>query len=151
MALGRRSLLGALAAVGTADFATAASGREDEPGGSGVRVVEVGVEPKVGSFDLYRRGIIPVGVRLPASVDREDLQVRSLRFGPPRVVEAGEGARPERRERDVPVYHFPASEAGFEFGDATGRLAGRTEDGRRLLGETGLPSDGATGIFDPLL
>lgn len=148
--LGRRSLLGALgAAVGTGGFAAAASGRDDTAHAPGNSVLEVGVEPKVGAFDVYRRGVIPVGVRLPESLERDDIETDSLRFGPPRVVEAGDGARPEGRDREAPVFHFPSSEAGFEFGDTTARLVGRTEAGRRLAGETGLP--GASGVLGELL
>lgn len=154
-ALGRRSFLGSLgaaAAGGAAGLATVAGGREETPHASGPPAVEVGIELKVGALDRYRRGVVPVGVRLPAALDRGDLETRSLRFGPPRVVEAGGGARPEREERDALVFHFPSSEAGFEFGDTRARLVGRTDAGRGVVGETGLPGRGRPdGLLDRLL
>lgn len=152
--LGRRSFLGALgAAAGGAGFATTAAGLEAAPRTSGAPPLEVGIEPKVGAFDSYRRGLIPVGVRLPEAVDRDDLETPSLRFGPPRVVEASGGARPERVEQDALVFHFSASKAGFEFGDTGARLVGRTEAGREIVGETGLPPGhrGPGGILNRLL
>lgn len=139
-ALGRRSFL---AAVGVAvGGVVPASARVEDARGSGSDPVEVEVQLKVGAFDRYRRGLIPVGLRLPEAVDREAVDAGSLRFGPPRVVEDGGGARPVDRQDEAPVFYFPSSEAGFRFGDTTARLVGRTEDGRGLVGETGVPTGG---------
>lgn len=98
---------------------------------------------KIGSFNLHRRGAIPVGLRFEEALERDDIVAESLRFGPPEVVAAGGGARPANDGHgDDLVFHFPVSETGFELGDTSAKLVGRTVDGRPIEGSVGVSLEG---------
>lgn len=105
--------------------------------------VTVELKLRIGSFTVHRRGAIPVGLRVEEALEAHDVVAESLRFGPPDVVAEGGGARPVREGRDDGdlVFHFPMTDAGFEFGDTSAKLVGWTRDGRAIEGSTGLPLD----------
>lgn len=117
------------------------TGRSDDHERDGTVTVELHL--KIGSFDLHRRGAIPVGLRFEEALEKEDIVTESLRFGPPDVVAAGGGARPAHGGLgDEPVFYFPVFETGFELGDTSAKLVGRTVDGRPIEGSVGVSPKG---------
>ena len=113
----------------------------DGPGDEHDGKITVELKLRIGSFSVHRRGAVPVGLRVEQALEASDVVPESLRFGPPDEVEDGGGARPVQDETDDGdlVFHFPLMDAGFEFGDTSAKLVGRTRDGRTIEGSTGLP------------
>lgn len=88
------------------------------------------------------KGVIPVGIRGNDHFDpASEINVDSLRFGAPEVVDGGDGAEAAHgghREDTIPcegdgnddlVVHFPTEDTGFEEDDDRGKLVGQTTDG----------------------
>lgn len=99
------------------------------------------IDPSVNS-------LIPVGIKQTGEFDPvSSVDVSTLRFGAPEVVENGGGATPAHDghvEDVVPcdgdgkddfVVHFPTADTGFDGDEAAGRLEGKTMDGTSLFGE----------------
>lgn len=95
--------------------------------------VEVDVEVMPGSdenrINPRRSGVIPVRIRGNDRFDTSEIDVESLRFGPPEVVDEGDGATPAHSGHgsNPLLVHFPQPETGFEMGDTIGKLVGETE------------------------
>lgn len=110
-------------------------------------VPEVTVDVKPDSDDNTvnprGRGLIPVAVLQTDDLDPSRVDVASLQFGSPAVVDDGGGATPAHAghlenvdddgNADL-VVHFPTRAAGFEVGDETAVLVGETTDGTPLRG-----------------
>lgn len=92
-------------------------------------------------------GVIPVAIKHTDKFDPvERVNVGSLRFGAPDVVEAGGGASPVHDGhvkdtvpcngdgKDDLVLHFPTEDTGFEGDEDKGKLVGRTNDDIPLFG-----------------
>lgn len=122
---------------------TISAGPCEGDGGERDGTITVELKLRIGSFTIHRRGTVPVGLRAEEALETRDVLPDSLRFGPPDVVEDGGGARPVRegREDGDLVFHFPLGDAGFEWGDTSAKLVGRTRDGRAIVGTMGLPLD----------
>ncbi|PSQ17194.1 hypothetical protein BRD00_08340 [Halobacteriales archaeon QS_8_69_26] len=82
------------------------------------------------------RGVIPVAIGSTRSFDPADVDVETLRFGPPDVVTDGGGAEPAHggHLEDELVVHFPAPATGFDHGDTRAMVAGGTTGGTPLVG-----------------
>lgn len=93
-------------------------------------------------------GVIPVGIKQTDLFNPvERLDVSTLRFGAPDVVEGGGGASPahgghvedvvpcEGDGMDDLVVHFPTEDTGFDGDEDIGRLEGMTNDGTQVFGE----------------
>ena len=135
------------------DGSNGSGGSDDTPDRTEERdVVAVDLDIEIGALSLQHRGTIPVGLNFPEWFDPNDVDIRSLRLGPPEVVADGGGARPTNAEYDDgPVVYFPTSETGFSFGDTSARLVGRTKDDRRIVGTSGLhSSDDDSSLWDDL-
>jgi len=80
-------------------------------------------------------GLVSVVMDGDGDVDPRSVVVDSLRFGPPRVVEDGGGARAVRARRGYGRFSgsmsflFPLWGANFRVGDTRCRLVGETEGG----------------------
>lgn len=88
-------------------------------------------------------GRTPVGILSVDAFDSIDkLDVDSLRFGPPRVVDEGEGGKAlHHTEEDVSgdgeldmKILFDSTETGFDDGDEYGKVVGETQDGTPAVG-----------------
>lgn len=91
-----------------------------------------------GKINTRGRGLVTVFLFGGDDLDTGDIEVDSLRFGPPTVVEDGGGARPEHDGHGgggAPlILHFRVGETGFEGGEDTAKLAGETTDGTVFAG-----------------
>lgn len=115
--------------------------------------VELNVKPcsNLNAIYLADKTVIPVGIKHTDEFDPTDpdsgVDVSTLRFGAPDVVEGGGGARPvhdghvedvvpcEGDGRDDLVVHFPTEDTGFDGDEDTGQLEGETMDGTPLFGD----------------
>lgn len=88
-------------------------------------------------------GVVPVAVLNTSDFDPRNLAVNSLRFGSPTSVSLSTGATPAHNGHfeDVDadgdldlVLHFPIRDTGYQSGDETGKLVGKTVDGRQVSG-----------------
>jgi hypothetical protein len=90
------------------------------------------------------RGVIPVAILHTDDFDpTERVDVSTLRFGAPDVVDDGGGASPAHNGHvedvdndgdDDLVVHFPTQDTGFDSDDEEGKLVGETHDGTPLFG-----------------
>lgn len=90
------------------------------------------------------RGVVPVAVLHTEEFDPADrVDVDTLRFGDPDVVDTGNGASPahgghvediDDDDDDDLVLHFPTRDTGFDEDEETGKLVGETTDGVPLYG-----------------
>ena len=108
---------------------------DDEEDGTG----EVEVDFLVaGLINTRSNGLVTVFLFGNDDLDTGDVDVGSLRFGPPGVVDDGGGASPEHDGHGgggAPlILHFRVGDTGFEGGDDTAKLAGETTDGTVLAG-----------------
>lgn len=110
---------------------------------------EVALDVKPGSeanpINPEGNGTVPVAILHTDSFDPTTrVDVSSLRFGAPDVVNKGAGATPahsgEHTEdvdddgADDVLLHFPTEDTGFERGDDEGKLVGETTDGVSIFG-----------------
>lgn len=102
------------------------------------------------AIETDAKGVVSVGIKHTDEFDPNDstsgVDVSSLRFGAPDVVEGGGGAEPAHNghvEDVVPcegdgmadlVVHFPVEDTGFDGDEKMGRLEGETVDGTPLIG-----------------
>jgi len=93
------------------------------------------------------RGVVPVALFATGALDPEDVVVGSLRFGPPEIVDDGDGAQAahgghledvDGTDGEDLVLHFPTQETGFDGGETTAKLVGETTDGQRIVGTDGV-------------
>lgn len=130
----------------------AANESERAPGAGAVYVfgggtVSITIDVKPNKINPRSKGKVPVLVEHTSEFDPTDpatgLEVGSLRFGAPDVVDGGGGARPAHGGHvddvdddgdDDLLVHFPTADAGFERGDSTAKLVGTTHDGRTVVG-----------------
>ena len=129
----------------------------DDDGGVGTATAAVTVAPLVSievkpggdaedrnPINLRSNGVIPVAILGSEHFDVRRVDAATVRFGPPRELEAGGGAAArltgdfdaDDRYEDVNedgyadiVLHFRTQETGFEDGDSTGAVAGATTAG----------------------
>ena len=101
-----------------------------------------------GPINTRSNGLVTVFLFGNDDLDTGDIDVDSLRFGPPAVVDDGDGAGPEHGGHGgggAPlILHFRVDETGFEGGEDTAKLAGETTDGTAFAGTEGVrvkPSD----------
>lgn len=131
--------------------------------------IEVGIDVKPCSdpnaINPRSKGVVPVAIEHTDDFDPNDpasgVDVDSLRFGAPEVVDAGGGAEPAHDghvEDVVPcegdgdddlVVHFPTEDTGFDGDEDDGRLEGETEDGTPLSGEDSVKIVGGGGGGPP--
>lgn len=115
----------------------------DAPGPAGGEgrddVVAVDLDLELGSLLLDPGAAVPVELRPEEPLEPDEVDEESLRLGPPDVVAAGGGARPDGGNRgDDLVYHFPVRDLGLGVGDTRVELVGRTVDGRPIVGTAGV-------------
>jgi hypothetical protein len=117
---------------------------EDDEESEGIEVTFI----VPGKINTRSRGLATVFLFGDTDLDTGDVDVDSLRFGPPSVVDDGGGASPEHDGHGgggAPlILHFPVQDTGFEPGDDTAKLVGETNDGTALTGTKGVrvtPSD----------
>lgn len=108
--------------------------------------VDIDIKPEDARTRInpHARGVIPVAVLRTDDFDPvEQIDVSTLRFGPPDVVDAGGGATPEHDghvedvdgdDDDDLVLHFPTADTGFDGDERNGKLVGETADGTILSG-----------------
>lgn len=91
------------------------------------------------------KGVIPVAILHTDSFDPvARIDVSSLRFGAPDVVDNGGGATPAHQGghtedsnddgADDLLLHFPTEDTGFEQDDDEGKIVGETDDGVAIFG-----------------
>ncbi|MFB6210612.1 MAG: hypothetical protein ABEI76_03660 [Halobacteriales archaeon] len=100
------------------------------------------------------KGQIPVAVYSTDDFDATTLDVSTLRFGSPAVVDAGDGASAAHggHAEDVDddgvvdlMLHFPSQDAGFADGDTEAKLVGQTGDGIDAVGIDAIRTVGGKG------
>lgn len=104
--------------------------------------IKPGEEPN--PINPRSRGTIPVAILQTDDFNPvEEVDVGTLRFGPPDVIDDGNGASPihgghaedvDNDGDDDLVVHFAAEDAGFQSEDEEGRVVGETTDGIHLSG-----------------
>lgn len=100
------------------------------------------------AFNPNGNGVVPVGVKQTSEFDpTTEIDVSTLRFGAPDVVENGGGSMAvhdghvedvvpcEGDGMDDLVVHFPVDGTGFDGDEDYGRLEGETHDGTQVFGE----------------
>lgn len=125
--------------------------------------IEIDIKPcsNPNAINLNANGVIPVGIKHTDEFDPNDpdsgVDVDSLRFGPPDVVKAGDGAESvhnghvddvvpcEGDGEDDLVVHFHTKDAGFEPDDEEGWLVGESRDGELIAGRDSVKSVGGEG------
>lgn len=110
---------------------------------------EVALDIKPGSeknsINPQSKGVLPVAILQTDSFDPVSrVDMSSLRFGTPDVVDNGGGATPAHRGghtedadddgADDLLLHFPTEDTGFEQDDEKGKIVGETEDGVAIFG-----------------
>lgn len=105
--------------------------------------------------DPAGEGTIPVAIVRTDSFDpTTGVDVGSLRFGAPDIVDDGEGATPvhDGHLEDVTgdgtddlLLHFPTEDAGFERDDEAGELVGETDEGEVIFGMDRVETAGGAG------
>lgn len=119
--------------------------------------LEVNLDIKPGSdpnaVNPKSRGVIPVAILHTNDFDpTQRVDVSTLRFGVPDVVDTGGGARPahtgghiedvDKDGDDDLVLHFPTQNTGFSSNDNVGKLVGKTKDGTPLFATDRIKSVG---------
>ncbi|MFB6139593.1 MAG: hypothetical protein ABEJ26_04065 [Halosimplex sp.] len=159
---------GATGAAAAPDSSAVRSRTAPEPAGT-VSVfrresprIEMTVEPDESwpaTIHYDGAGEVTVAIEQTESFDPANVAVETLRFGPPRVVDDGGGARAvdDGTERDVDgdgdgdlVVRFPVEDAGFAADDFAARLVGETRFGtpfedHTFVMTTADPEDGSDG------
>lgn len=121
------------------------------------REVRIDIDPSDGSNSINpdAKGVVPVAVVHTDDFDpAARIDVSSLRFGAPDVVDNGGGATPAHggHVEDVTgdgaddlVLHFPIEETGFGDGGTAGKLVGETDGGVAVFGTDTVRSVGDRG------
>lgn len=113
--------------------------------------VEVGIDVRPDSdrnpINPKSRGVVPVAIHGGSSVDPDDIDVESLRFGAPTVVDGGGGSEPAHggHGTDPLIVHFPNGPAGFTDSDTRAKLVGQTLDGTPFVGTDDITIVGGNG------
>jgi hypothetical protein len=107
-------------------------------------------------------GVIPVAIPHGELFDPvKHVDVNSLRFGAPDVVDGGDGAGAahnghtedvvpcEGDGRDDLVVHFPTEDTGFDGDETHGKLVGETTDGTPIVGTDSVKLVGGNGQGGP--
>ena len=102
--------------------------------------IKPGGEPN--SINPKSRGNIPVAIFSTPDFRVEELDVRTLAFGPTGTEASPAFCKPRDKPKDLNrdglpdlVCHFDTQTTGFEVGDRVGRLTGRTLSGEPIFGQ----------------